>query len=136
MLRLALHPAERSMSGQQHHGQEHPPNRHRGVVDADAEIEASSFRTIWRVLHALAAHDARAVGRITEPCTGRSQGTQHTTTTKASERESTKTGEGEQPSVPEPSIEWLRMHAIAAVCFTGHGHLDPTDKTKHAELIS
>ncbi|MFD8599171.1 helicase-related protein [Kitasatospora sp. NPDC059646] len=36
-------------------------------AEADAEIEASSVRTIWRVLRALAAHDARVVGRITEP---------------------------------------------------------------------
>lgn len=35
-------------------------------AEADDEIEASSFRTIWRVLRALAAHDARVVGRITE----------------------------------------------------------------------
>ena len=37
--------------------------------EAEEEIEASSFRTIWRVLRvlrALAAHDARVVGRITE----------------------------------------------------------------------
>ncbi|MEU1510354.1 helicase-related protein [Kitasatospora sp. NPDC005748] len=35
-------------------------------TEADDEIEATSFRTIWRVLRALAAHDARVVGRITE----------------------------------------------------------------------
>ena len=35
-------------------------------AEAEEEIEASSFRTIWRVLRALAAHDARVVGRITE----------------------------------------------------------------------
>ncbi|MEV7603208.1 hypothetical protein AB0O91_38145 [Kitasatospora sp. NPDC089797] len=35
-------------------------------AEADAEIEASSFRTIRRVLRALAAQDARVVGRVTE----------------------------------------------------------------------
>ncbi|MFI8456641.1 Helicase associated domain protein [Kitasatospora sp. NPDC085464] len=46
-------------------------------AEADAEIEASSFRTIWRVLRALAAHDARVVGRITELRAHRAQ-PQHT----------------------------------------------------------
>ncbi|MFE4515208.1 Helicase associated domain protein [Kitasatospora sp. NPDC056783] len=134
-------------------------------AEADAEIEASSFRTIWRVLRALAAHDARVVGRITELRASRSQ--EHTTTARASEGESpgASTGEGEQqPAVAESPIEWLRinakhhanailqtvklrafnpravewqrMHAVAAVFHLQHGHLDPTDKTKHAELIS
>ncbi|MFD9688913.1 DEAD/DEAH box helicase family protein, partial [Kitasatospora sp. NPDC059088] len=49
-------------------------------AEADAEIEASSFRTIWRVLRALAAHDARVVGRITELRGTRSQDAAHTTT--------------------------------------------------------
>ncbi|WBP91261.1 helicase associated domain-containing protein [Kitasatospora cathayae] len=135
-------------------------------AEADAEIEASSFRTIWRVLRALAAHDARVVGRITELRASRSQGTAHTTTTTAApEGESTETGEGEQqPAAVESPIEWLRinakhhaaqilqtvklrafnpraverqrMHAVAARFHIEHGHLDPTDKTKHAELIS
>ncbi|MBD0692582.1 hypothetical protein BG452_10925 [Streptomyces sp. CBMA123] len=34
------------------------------------------------------------------------------------------------------AVEWQRMHAVAAVFHLQHGHLDPTDKTKHAELIS
>ncbi|WP_374120140.1 helicase associated domain-containing protein [Streptomyces sp. LS1784] len=33
-------------------------------------------------------------------------------------------------------MEWQRMHAVAAVFHVQHGHLDPTDRTKHAELIS
>ncbi|MDH6137988.1 putative helicase [Kitasatospora sp. MAA4] len=65
-------------------------------AEADAEIEASSFRTIWRVLRALAAHDARVVGRITELRGKRSQGTAHTTTAKPTEGEAAEAGEGEQ----------------------------------------
>ncbi|MFB7668591.1 helicase associated domain-containing protein [Kitasatospora sp. NPDC056138] len=34
------------------------------------------------------------------------------------------------------AVEWQRMHAVAAVFHIEHGHLDPTDKAKHAELIS
>ncbi|MGW3054129.1 helicase associated domain-containing protein, partial [Kitasatospora sp. NPDC001175] len=134
-------------------------------AEADAEIEASSFRTIWRVLRALAAHDARVVGRITELRTGRSQSAQHTTTTTASEESGETGGEGEQPTAAVESpiewlrinarqhaaqilqtvklrafnpraIEWQRMHAVAARFHIEHGHLDPTDKAKHAELIS
>ncbi|MFD7907068.1 Helicase associated domain protein [Kitasatospora sp. NPDC059747] len=130
-------------------------------AEADTEIEASSFRTIWRVLRALAAHDARVVGRITELRAGRSQGTAHTTTTTAAPE----AGEGEQQPAPVESpiewlkinarqhavrilqtvklrafnpraVEWQRMHAVAAVFHLQHGHLDPTDKTKQAELIS
>ncbi|MBP0454046.1 Helicase associated domain protein [Kitasatospora sp. RG8] len=133
-------------------------------AEADAEIEASSFRTIWRVLRALAAHDARVVGRITELRTSRTQ-TQHTTTTQATEKAEAGTGEGqEQPAPAESPIEWLRinarhhagailqavklrafnpravewqrMHAVATAFHVEHGHLDPTDKAKHAELIS
>ncbi|WP_052743453.1 DEAD/DEAH box helicase [Kitasatospora aureofaciens] len=131
-------------------------------AEADTEIEASSFRTIWRVLRALAAHDARVVGRITELRTHRSQ---HTTTTEASEQAEAGPGEGqERPAASESPIEWLRinarhhanailqavklrafnpravewqrMHAVAAVFHLQHGHLDPTDKTRHGELIS
>ncbi|MFD9597124.1 Helicase associated domain protein [Kitasatospora sp. NPDC059973] len=134
-------------------------------AEADAEIEASSFRTIWRVLRALAAHDARVVGRITELRAGRSQGTAHTTAAKPAESEAPEAGEGEQQPAPVESpiewlkinarqhaarilqtvklrafnpraVEWQRMHAVAAVFHIEHGHLDPTDKTKHAELIS
>ncbi|PYC75785.1 helicase [Streptomyces tateyamensis] len=139
-------------------------------AEADAEIEASSFRTIWRVLRALAAHDARVVGRITELRASRSQGTAHTTAAKpaegeAAEGEAAEAGEDEQQSalVESPiewlrinarhhaarilqtvklrafnprAVEWQRMHAVAAVFHLQHGHLDPTDKTKHAELIS
>ncbi|MFE7524635.1 Helicase associated domain protein [Kitasatospora sp. NPDC057542] len=133
-------------------------------AEADAEIEASSFRTIWRVLRALAAHDARVVGRITELRSKRSQGTAHTTAAKPAEGEAAEAGASEQPAPVESPIEWLkinarhhaaqilqtvklrafnpravewqRMHAVAAVFHLQHGHLDPTDKTKHADLIS
>ncbi|MFJ6384729.1 Helicase associated domain protein [Kitasatospora sp. NPDC092039] len=135
-------------------------------AEADTEIEASSFRTIWRVLRALAAHDARVVGRITELRASRSQGTAHTTAAKPAESETAEPGgEGEQPPAPVESpidwlkinakqhaarilqtvklrafnpraVEWQRMHAVAAVFHLQHGHLDPTDKAKHAELIS
>ncbi|MFD5433771.1 Helicase associated domain protein [Kitasatospora sp. NPDC127067] len=130
-------------------------------AEADAEIESSSFRTIWRVLRALAAHDARVVGRITELRASRSQGTAHTTTTTVTPE----AGEGEQQLAPVESpiewlrinarhhaarilqtvklrafnpraVEWQRMHAVAAVFHLQHGHLDPTDKAKHGELIS
>ncbi|MFF3113570.1 Helicase associated domain protein [Kitasatospora sp. NPDC057904] len=133
-------------------------------AEADAEIEASSFRTIWRVLRALAAHDARVVGRITELRAHRSQGTAHTTAAKPAEGE-TEAGEGEQRPAPVGSpiewlkinarqhaarilqtvklrafnpraVEWQRMHAVAAVFHLRHGHLDPTDKAQHGELIS
>ncbi|MFG2910259.1 Helicase associated domain protein [Kitasatospora sp. NPDC048286] len=134
-------------------------------AEADAEIEASGFRTIWRVLRALAAHDARVVGRITELRAQRSQGTAHTTAAKPAESQGAEAEEGgQQPTPVESPIEWLkinarrhaaqilqtvklrafnpravewqRMHAVAAVFHLQHGHLDPTDKTKHAELIS
>ncbi|TYC68837.1 DEAD/DEAH box helicase [Streptomyces sp. CB01881] len=130
-------------------------------AEADTEIEASSFRTIWRVLRALAAHDARVAGRITELRAHRGR-PQLITTAKASEAEA---GEGEQrPAAPESPVEWLRidarhhagqilqavklrafnpratewqrMHAVAAVFHIEHGHLDPTDRDRHAELIS
>ncbi|GLW58868.1 DEAD/DEAH box helicase [Kitasatospora phosalacinea] len=134
-------------------------------AEADAEIEASSFRTIWRVLRALAAHDARVVGRITELRGSRSQATAHTTTTQASEEAEAGTGEGPEPPAPAESpvewlrinarhhagailqavklrafnpraVEWQRMHAVATAFHIEHGHLDPTDKTRHGELTS
>ncbi|WP_049649262.1 DEAD/DEAH box helicase [Kitasatospora sp. MY 5-36] len=127
-------------------------------AEADTEIEASSFRTIWRVLRALAAHDARVVGRITELRAHRSQGAAHTTAAKPAEGD-------QQPAAPVESpvewlkvdarrhaarilqtvklrafnpraVEWQRMHAVAALFHLQHGHLDPVDRTKHAELIS
>ncbi|MFE4482943.1 DEAD/DEAH box helicase family protein, partial [Kitasatospora sp. NPDC056789] len=117
-------------------------------AEADTEIEASSFRTIWRVLRALAAHDARVVGRITELRAHRSQPAAHTTAAKPAEGD-------QQPAAPVESpvewlkvdarrhaarilqtvklrafnpraVEWQRMHAVAAGFHTGHGHLDPT----------
>ncbi|MFI9159016.1 DEAD/DEAH box helicase [Kitasatospora aureofaciens] len=129
-------------------------------AEADTEIEAGSFRTIWRVLRALAAHDARVAGRITELRAHRSQGTAHTTAVPPAEGEAGR----QQPAPVESPIEWLkidarrhaaqilqtvklrafnpravewqRMHAVAAVFHLRHGHLDPTDKQAHAELIS
>ncbi|WP_327072078.1 Helicase associated domain protein [Kitasatospora purpeofusca] len=136
-------------------------------AEADTEIEASSFRTIWRVLRALAAHDARVVGRITELRASRSQGTEHTTAAKPAEGEgeAAEAREGEQQPAPVESpiewlkinarhhaarilqtvklrafnpraVEWQRMHAVAARFHIEHGHLDPTDRTEHAELVS
>ncbi|MEV7603528.1 helicase associated domain-containing protein [Kitasatospora sp. NPDC089797] len=34
------------------------------------------------------------------------------------------------------AVEWQRMHAVAAAFHLRHGHLDPTDKTVHAGLVS
>ncbi|MEV7603709.1 Helicase associated domain protein [Kitasatospora sp. NPDC089797] len=125
-------------------------------ADADAEIEAGSFRTIWRVLRALAAHDARVVGRITELRAHRAQ--PHLTTTTAAGPD------GEQPTPTASPVDWLRidarrhaarilqtvrlrvfnpratewqrMHAVAAAFHLQHGHLDPTDREEHGELVS
>ncbi|MEK2495147.1 Helicase associated domain protein [Kitasatospora purpeofusca] len=135
-------------------------------AEADAEIEASSFRTIWRVLRALAAHDARVVGRITELRASRSHTTAPTTAAGPAAGEASEPGgEGEQQPAPAESpiewlrintrqhaarilqtvklrafnpraVEWQRMHAVAARFHIEHGHLDPTDKTEHAELVS
>ncbi|MFD8708035.1 Helicase associated domain protein [Kitasatospora sp. NPDC059648] len=139
-------------------------------AEADAELEASAFRTIWRVLRALAAHDARVVGRITELRTHRSRPALRTTATEPAQGEAGQAaergeGEGDQPSAAaeQPTawlridarrhagrilrtvklralnpraVEWQRMHAVAAVFHLRHGHLDPTDKARHAELIS
>lgn len=33
------------------------------------------------------------------------------------------------------AVEWQRMHAVAAKFYIGAGHLDPTDKAEHVELI-
>ncbi|MFI9273432.1 Helicase associated domain protein [Kitasatospora sp. NPDC052896] len=134
-------------------------------AEADAEIEASSFRTIWRVLRALAAHDARVVGRITELRTSRHQPEHHTASqARAGSVEGAGAGQAESGTAAESPIEWLRinakhharqilqtvklrafnpratewqrMHAVATAFHIEHGHVDPTDKTKHAELIS
>ncbi|MFF4385082.1 helicase-related protein [Kitasatospora sp. NPDC001547] len=73
---------------------------------------ASSFWTIWRVLRALAAHDARVVGRITGLRGSRSQGTAHTTAIQAAPGEAAERGEGEQkPASVESPIEWLKINA-------------------------
>ncbi|WBP91291.1 DEAD/DEAH box helicase [Kitasatospora cathayae] len=133
-------------------------------AEADTEIEASSFRTIWRVLRALAAHDARVVGHITELRARRAQ-PQHATAQASEEGEAAEAGPGEQPpAVVESPMEWLRidarrhaarilqtvklrafipraaewqrMHAVAAAFHLEHGHLDPTDKTEQGELVS
>ncbi|RKE16783.1 DEAD/DEAH box helicase [Streptomyces sp. TLI_171] len=128
-------------------------------AEADAEIEASSFRTIWRVLRALAAHDARVVGRITELRTRRVGEKDDVT-----EPETGEAGDAEQPAAEESPVEWLRinarrhavqilqtvklrafnprasewqrMFALAAAFQAEHRHLDPTDKARDGALIS
>ncbi|WP_329485022.1 Helicase associated domain protein [Kitasatospora sp. NBC_01246] len=134
-------------------------------AEADDEIEASSFRTIWRVLRALAAHDARVVGRITELRTRRVGEKDQDTITESEEGEETgEAGDAEQPAAPESPVDWLRINArehaaqilrtvklrafnpratewqrmyqLAAAFHTGHHHLDPTDKTRDGALIS
>ncbi|MER7585227.1 Helicase associated domain protein [Kitasatospora sp. NPDC097691] len=129
-------------------------------AEADTEIEASSFRMIWRVLRALAAHDARVVGRITELRATRAQAQPVTTVTPGADAD-----EGEQRAAAADSpvewlridarrnagrilqsvklrafnpraTEWQRMHAVAAVFHLEHGHLDATDKQAHGELVS
>ncbi|MEU6971480.1 helicase-related protein [Kitasatospora aureofaciens] len=133
-------------------------------AEADTEVEASSFRTIWRVLRALAAHDARVVGRITELRAHRARSAPLTTEASAAEGEAAEAGAGEQPAAEQTPVDWLRidarrhaarilqtvklrvfnprasewrrMHAVAARFHLEHGHLDPTDREKHGELIS
>ncbi|MFF3597969.1 DEAD/DEAH box helicase [Kitasatospora indigofera] len=85
-------------------------------AEADDEIEASSFRTIWRVLRALAAHDARVVGRITELRTKRAGEKDHTVVSDpdadadgATDTEASQ-GDAEQPA-GEPPVDWLRIIA-------------------------
>ncbi|MFF1873005.1 Helicase associated domain protein [Kitasatospora herbaricolor] len=83
-------------------------------AEAEEEIEASSFRTIWRVLRALAAHDARVVGRITELRTKRAGEKDHTAVSDSTAGEATDVNVGrdgaEQP-VGELPVEWLRINA-------------------------
>ena len=128
-------------------------------AEADDEIEASSFRTIWRVLRALAAHDARVVGRITELRTKRVGEKDHTAVSDADAG-----GNAEQPAATESPGEWLRinarkhaaqilqtvklrafnpratewqrMFALAAAFRTRHGHLDASDKAVDGDLVS
>ncbi|MGW4651353.1 Helicase associated domain protein [Kitasatospora sp. NPDC004289] len=132
-------------------------------AEADDEIEASSFRTIWRVLRALAAHDARVVGRITELRTKRAGEKDDITKSEAGE-EAGEVGDDGQPAPEESPVDWLRinarrhaaqilqtvklrafnpratewqrMFALADTFHTGHHHLDPTDKELHGPLIS
>ncbi|MGW6917348.1 Helicase associated domain protein [Kitasatospora sp. NPDC054939] len=131
-------------------------------AEADEEIEASSFRTIWRVLRALAAHDARVVGRITELRTKR-VGEQDDVTESQDSEGAGEAGDAEQPAQESPvewlrinarkhaaqilqtvklrafnprASEWQRMFVLAAAFHTGHHHLDPTDKTRDGALIS
>ncbi|MET9618124.1 DEAD/DEAH box helicase [Kitasatospora indigofera] len=93
-------------------------------AEAEEEIEASSFRTIWRVLRALAAHDARVVGRITELRTKRAGERDHTAVSDSTAGEATDVNAGrdgagrdgaEQPvgesPVGESPVEWLRINA-------------------------
>ncbi|GGV48074.1 helicase [Kitasatospora herbaricolor] len=83
-------------------------------AEAEEEIEASSFRTIWRVLRALAAHDARVVGRITELRTKRAGERDHTAVSDPDAGEAVDAGAGrgdaEQPAGESP-VDWLRINA-------------------------
>ncbi|MFK0192815.1 helicase associated domain-containing protein [Kitasatospora sp. NPDC090308] len=132
-------------------------------TEADEKIEASSFRTIWRVLRALAAHDAQVVGRITELRTKRAgEKDQYLTTSEAGE-ESGEAADDGQPDLESP-VEWLRINARrhaarilqtvklrafnprasewqrmfeTAVAFhSGYRHLDPADRARDGALIS
>ncbi|SDT83494.1 Helicase conserved C-terminal domain-containing protein [Streptomyces sp. TLI_053] len=127
-------------------------------AEADDEIEASSFRTIWRVLRALAAHDARVVGRITELRTKRAGEKEEELTTSEADGETGEEGAEESPvdwlrinarkhaaqilrtvklrAFNPRATEWQRMFALAAAFQGGHHHLDPTDKTRDGALIS
>ncbi|MFI9329295.1 Helicase associated domain protein [Kitasatospora sp. NPDC052868] len=134
-------------------------------AEADTEIEASSFRTIWRVLRALAAHDARVVGRITELRTRRMGEKDDLTEPQADEDTGAEAGQddAEHPAGESPvdwlrinarkhaarilqtvklrafnprASEWQRMFALAAAFRTAHGHLDATDKTIDGDLVS
>ncbi|MFC8452130.1 Helicase associated domain protein [Kitasatospora sp. NPDC057223] len=134
-------------------------------AEAEEEIEASSFRTIWRVLRALAAHDARVVGRITELRTKRAGEKDHTVVSETGEDSDTEADRdgAEQPAGESPvdwlrinarkhaaqilqtvklrafnprATEWQRMHALAAAFRTRHGHLDAADKTTDGSLVS
>ncbi|WP_457033722.1 DEAD/DEAH box helicase family protein, partial [Kitasatospora sp. P5_F3] len=132
-------------------------------AEADDEIEASSFRTIWRVLRALAAHDARVVGRITELRTKRAGEKEDVTEAETGE-ETGEAGDAEQQGPEEPPVDWLRinarkhaaqilqtvklrafnprasewqrMHQLAAAFHSEHHHLDPSDKTRDGALVS
>ncbi|MFC8452164.1 helicase associated domain-containing protein [Kitasatospora sp. NPDC057223] len=117
------------------------------TVKAEAEIEASSFRTIWCVL---AAQNARVIGRITELRTKRAGEKEDVTESQPAPKESTVDWlrinarkhaaqilrtvklRGFNPR----ATEWQRMHQLAAAFHTGHHHLDPTDKTRDGALIS
>ncbi|MFJ9953611.1 Helicase associated domain protein [Kitasatospora sp. NPDC091207] len=135
-------------------------------AEADTEIEASSFRTIWRVLRALAAHDARVVGRITELRAKRAGEKDHTAVSEAGAGEDVESGAGdaERPAPTESPVEWLRinarkhavqilqtvklrafnpratewqrMYGLAAAFRALHGHLDASDKTVDGDLVS
>ncbi|MFJ1708748.1 Helicase associated domain protein [Kitasatospora sp. NPDC088346] len=131
-------------------------------AEADDEIEASSFRTIWRVLRALAAHDARVVGRITELRTKRA-GEKDTTAVSEAGEDSGEAGDVGQPASESPvewlrinarkhaaqilqtvklrafnprATEWQRMHRLAAAFRARHGHLDASDKAVDGDLVS
>ncbi|MFE2721501.1 helicase-related protein [Kitasatospora sp. NPDC059327] len=77
-------------------------------AEADDEIEAGSFRTIWRVLRALAALAARVVGRITELRTKRAGEKDHTAVSDADAGEAadTEAGPGAPSSQMRRSRRW------------------------------
>ncbi|MGF1427070.1 Helicase associated domain protein [Kitasatospora sp. LaBMicrA B282] len=125
-------------------------------AEADGAIDASAFRTIWRVLRALAAHDARLVGRITELRTNRSQPKAHAEGAGGTEGQ----GQAVEAFGEEAPVEWLQVSAtanaaailrtlklrafsprtaewqrlfeLAAAFYSEHGHLDP----REGELVS
>ncbi|MER5868036.1 Helicase associated domain protein [Kitasatospora sp. NPDC002040] len=131
--------------------------------EADIEIEASSFRHIWRTLRALATHDPRVVGFITELRTKRAGKKDGVTEAQDGEESGEAVGAALAASEESPAdwlrinarkhaaqilqtvklrmfnpraTEWQRMFDLAAAFHTGHHHLDPTDKTRDAALIS
>ncbi|MFC9330812.1 Helicase associated domain protein [Kitasatospora sp. NPDC057015] len=134
-------------------------------AEAEEEIEASSFRAIWRVLRALAAHDARVVGRITELRTKRAGEKDHTVVSDAGADTDAGAGQdgAEQPNGDTPvdwlrinarkhaaqilqtvmlrafnprATEWQRMYQLAAAFRARHGHLDAVDKSVDGDLVS
>jgi len=131
--------------------------------EAETEIDASAFRTVWRVLQALAAHDSRVTGRIAELRTHRSQHQQAAAVTGGpgdSEVQADAVEDGAEPASPVEwlridanansaailralklrafsprAVEWERMHKLAAAFHAEHGHLDATDKDKDGDLV-
>ncbi|GAA0699032.1 DEAD/DEAH box helicase [Kitasatospora atroaurantiaca] len=128
-------------------------------AEAATEIDASAFRTVWRVLQALAAHDSRVVGRIAELRTHRSQQQQPAAAGPGGQAGAeAEEGEGEVSPVEwlridaransaailralklrafsPRAVEWERMHKLAAAFHAEHGHLDATDRERDGDLV-